>query len=115
VERIPRERFARLVSLLEEEAYERLLADARESPEPDPQRDAFFADARLGLSGGGARPSAVSESVYLGTREKFGLVKRKDSILPVELVLQGGLEDLGFAAFPRIIAPRDLPDAFLYE
>jgi hypothetical protein len=115
VERIPRERFARLVSLLEEEAYERLLADARESPEPDPQRDAFFADARLGLSGGGARPSAVSESVYLGTREKFGLVKRKDSILPVELVLQGGLEDLGFAAFPRIIAPKDLPDAFLYE
>ncbi len=115
VERIPRERFARLVSLLEQESYERLLADARETPAPDPQRDAFFDDARLGVSGTGVRPSAVSESVYLGSREKFGLVKRRDSILPVELVLSGGLEDLGFSAFPRIIAPRDLPDAYLYE
>jgi hypothetical protein len=114
VERIPQERFARFVSLLELESYEQLLADARESPVPDPQRDAFFESARLGVADA-PRPTAASEAVYLSSREKFGLVKRRDSILPVELVLQGGLEDLGFAAFPRVIAPPEAPDAFLYE
>ncbi len=114
VERIPGERFARFVSLLELESYERLLADARETPSPDPQRDAFFESARLGVVEA-PRPTAASEAVYLSSREKFGLVKRRDSILPVELVLQGGLEDLGFSAFPRIIAPPEAPDAFLYE
>jgi hypothetical protein len=114
VERIPQDRFARFVSLLELESYERLLADARETPSIDPQRDVFFESARLGVDDA-PRPTAMSEAVYLSSREKFGLVKRRDSVLPVELVLQGGLEDLGLSAFPRVIAPPEAPDAFLYE
>jgi hypothetical protein len=114
VEQIPRQRFARFVSLLELESYDRLRADARESPSIDPQRDAFFDSARLGVREE-PRPTAQSEAVYLSSREKFGLVKRRESVLPVELVLQGGLEDLGLSAFPRILAPPEAPDAFLYE
>ena len=56
-----------------------------------------------------------SGSARHGTHEKFGLVRRRGSVLPVEVVLQGGLEDFGFSAFPRIQLPRDSSDAFLYK
>ncbi len=116
VRKIPADDFARFVALLEEAAYERLLLDDRESPVPDPQRDLFFERARLGLTDRpDMRSSAASDAVFLGTSEKYGMVRRRESPLPVELVLQGGLEDFSFAAFPRIKLPRGTADAYLYK
>jgi tetratricopeptide (TPR) repeat protein len=116
VRKIPPDDFARFVALLEEATYERLLLDERESPEADPQRDLFFERARLGLTDRpDMRSSAASDAVFLGTSEKFGMVRRRESPLPVELVLQGGLEDFSFAAFPRIKLPRGTADAYLYK
>jgi hypothetical protein len=48
-------------------------------------------------------------------QEKFGLVRGRESILPVELVLQGSLSDLGVGAFPRLRLPRRDPDVILYR
>jgi tetratricopeptide (TPR) repeat protein len=80
VQEIRPDDFARFISLLEEAAYERLLVDERESPVPDPQRDLFFERARLGLTDHpDLRPSASSDAVFLGTSEKFGMVRRRES------------------------------------
>jgi hypothetical protein len=93
-----------------------LASDPLEQPVPDPQRDLFLERARLGLVGAAdSRPAASSSAEFLGTRETFGAIRRGESLLPVELVLQGGLEDFGFAAFPRIRMPRESEDTFLYR
>ncbi len=113
--RVPLENFARFVALLEEISYERLVSDTRERPQPDPQRDLFFERARFGLlEQPDMRPSAGSHAVFLSSREKYGLVRRGNP-LPVEFVIQGGLSDLGLAAFPRVRPPAATPDAFLYR
>ena len=113
---IPPERFGRFIALLEEAVYRNLLNDPRERFEPDPKRDQFFERARLGVVDvADARPGASSDAVFLGTTEKHGALRRAESILPVELVLQGGLEDFGFAAFPRVKLPGETPDAILYK
>lgn len=115
-ERIPEEAFARFAALLEESRYQRLATDDREGVEPDPQRDRFLEEARLGIADArDPRPTARSTAVYLGTHEKHGFVRRRESILPVEFVVQGDFEGLGFSAFPRILLPRETPDAVLYE
>ena len=57
----------------------------------------------------------ASRAVFLGSSEKHGAVRRRASLLPVELVLQGGLEDLVLGAFPRVVLPPETPDAFLYR
>jgi hypothetical protein len=111
---LPGENFARLIAALEEASYRRLLADERELPEPDAARDLFFERARLGLlDEADLRPTASSTAVFLGLREKHG--PGRDSILPVEVVLQGSLEDFGFAAVPQLKTPPEPPDAFLYR
>jgi tetratricopeptide (TPR) repeat protein len=116
IQRLPEENFARFVALLEVASYERLATDPREQPVSDPQRDYFFERARLGLlDEPDLRPSATSWAVFEGTTETHGLVRRRDSVLPVELVLQGGLEDFAFSAFPRMKLPARSDDAFLYE
>lgn len=113
---VPPEHFQRFVALLEETSYRALASDPREAAIADPQRDVFFERARLGLLDEfDMRLSAASTSVFESTREKHGFVRRRESLLPVELVLQGGLEDFAFAAFPRMHGPRPTSDAFLYE
>jgi len=115
VQNVPRENFIRFIAALEEVSYQRLVIDERERPEPDPQRDLFFERARLGLlEDADRRPAARSNAVFMSTFEKYG-VRRPGNILPLELVLQGGLEDFGLAAFPRIRVPGQTPDAFLYR
>jgi hypothetical protein len=47
-------------------------------------------------------------------RERYGLVRGRESILPVDLVIQGSFPDLGLGAFPRIRMPKPSPDAILY-
>jgi len=115
-ERVPAPNLARLAALLDEGAYRSLASDPREKADPDPQRDVFLERARLGLlDDPDARIGARSEAAYLGTREKYGWVRARRSILPFELVVTGDLESLGLGAAPRLRTPESEPDSFLYE
>jgi hypothetical protein len=114
--KVPDAELARFVSLLQEAYERRIVRDARAAPDPDPQRDVFFENIRLGLTDtADMRPSAGSEYVFEGTKEKFGSLRSAASILPVELVLRGGIEDLGVAAIPRLKMPEETRDAYLYR
>jgi hypothetical protein len=110
------DRLARLVSLLEETALRNALLDPLAEHAPDADRDLFFERARLGVADA-PDPRATAESSYafVGVRERYGLVRARDSILPVDLVIQGSFPDLGLGAFPRIRPPRETPDAVLYR
>jgi len=115
-ETIDEERLARLVSALEEASFENSLVDIDDPVEADAQRDAFFERARLGLPTEASLRSAASANYeYRGVRERYGMVRSRESILPFDLVLKGSLTDLSFGAFPRIRKPRQTPDAFLYR
>jgi hypothetical protein len=115
-EKLSEERLARLVSQLEETSFRNELLDAENDVGPDAQRDVYFERVRLGLSDDiDLRASADSHYVYQGMRERYGLVRSRESILPFDLVLQGSLSDLSLGAFPRIRRPRETPDAFLYK
>ena len=61
------------------------------------------------------RPAAESTFVFVGVREKYKMVRSRESILPVEIVISGSLPDLGLGAFPRIRLPKETPDAVLYK
>ena len=62
-----------------------------------------------------ARSLAQSTFVYKSVRERYGMVRRRESILPFDLVLRGSFDDLGLGAFPRWRPPKQTPDAFLYR
>ena len=115
-ERISVERMQRCVAVLEEASLRNALVDSDYPIEYDADRDLFFERTRLGLdadapAGGDARSSYA----FRGMRERYGLVRKRESILPVELIVQGSLTDMALGAFPRIRMPRPTPDAFLYE
>jgi hypothetical protein len=110
------EQLARLVSEVEEADLRNSLLDKDDQFAPDAQRDVFFERARLGLADDvDTRATATSEYAYLGMRERYGLVRARESILPFELVLKGSLSDFSLGAFPRIKQPRETPDAVLYK
>lgn len=115
-ERVSEARVARLVAALEEASLRKARTDRDYPIEYDADRDVFFERARLGLAAD-PQPRAEARSSYAfrGVRERYGLVRKRESILPVELVVQGSLEDMALGAFPRIRMPRPTPDAFLYE
>jgi len=107
---------ARIVSALEETSFRNSLLDSDDAIVPDADRDAFFERLRLGLTDeSDARASARSSYAYRGLRERYGMVRSRESILPFDLVLQGSLTDLRLGAFPRFRVPRETPDAFLYR
>jgi hypothetical protein len=115
-ERLSAERIARGVAQLEE-STERL---ARTDPDlqlpPDAGRDLFFERARLGVAEApDPRPEARSSYAYIGARERYGVVRSRESILPVEIVLQGSFQDFGLGAFPRLRLPKPTPDQVLYR
>lgn len=113
---ISAERLARVVALLEETSIRNELIDPGNGQDPDARRDLFFEQARLGLaSSPDQRPGAESDYVFKGLRDKYGLVRGRESILPVDLVLQGSLPTLGLGAFPRIRSAKPTPDAILYK
>jgi hypothetical protein len=115
-ETIDDERLARLVSALEEATFENSLTDSDDRIETDSRRDVFFERARLGLpTDTDQRAGASAEYSYRGMRERYGMVRSRDSILPFDLVLKGSLTNMSFGAFPRIREPRKTPDAFLYR
>jgi hypothetical protein len=115
-ERLGHAHLARVVSQIEEVAYRNTLLDPLDEVVPDAQRDLFFERVRLGLADDlDHRPEAISTYTYLGLRERYGIVRARDPILPFDLVLQGSLSDFSVGAFPRIRKPRETPDAILYR
>ncbi len=115
-ERLDPEAMARVVSILEETSFRNSLLDADDAIVPDADRDAFFERLRLGLADEiDARPAAHSSYAYRGMRERYGMVRARESILPFELVLRGSITDMSLGAFPRFLEPRETPDAFLYR
>jgi len=110
------EHYARMVAKLEETSFRNSLLDPDDALVADANRDVVFERARLGLSGDvDPRPAAESSYRYKGMRERYGMVRSRESILPFSLVLQGSLSDLSLGAFPRFNAPRETPDAILYR
>jgi hypothetical protein len=115
-ETLDEEHLTRFVSSLEEASYRNTLLDVDDTLGPDAQRDTYFERVRLGLTDQtDGRPTATSDYAYRGMRERYGMVRARDSILPFDLVLQGSFHDLSLGAFPRIRAPKETPDAFLYK
>jgi hypothetical protein len=110
------ERLARLVALLDETSLRNELVDPDARVAPDADRDLYFERVRLGVaSRPDPRPTAESSYVYEGMRERYGLVRARESILPVDLVIQASLPTLSLGAFPRVRMPKATPDAVLYE
>ncbi len=107
---------ARLVARLEETSFRNALLDSDAALEPNAQRDVVFERARLGLADDvDERPAAEARYAYRGMRERYGMVRSRESLLPVELVLQGELDTLTLGAFPRLRPPATTPDAILYR
>lgn len=116
VREISEERLGRLVALLEETATRNALIDPDNDLAPDARRDHFFERAKFGVAETpGMRASASSAYAFVGMREKYGMVKSRESILPFELVVQGSFPDLGLGAFPRLRMPKTTPDAVLFK
>ncbi len=113
---ISAERLSRVVSLLEESSARNALLDPLAEQGSDAKRDLFFERARLGVADTpDTRPTAESTYAFVGVREKYNMVRSRESILPVEIVISGSLPDLGLGAFPRIRTPKETPDAVLYK
>jgi hypothetical protein len=113
---VSQERMAKLASSLEETTHRNQLLDHDDLLDSDADRDHFLERARVGLTEQkDHRPSAQSTYVYKSMRERYGLVRGRDSILPFDLVVQGNFQDLGLGAFPRWREPEQTPDAFLYR
>jgi hypothetical protein len=115
-ETIAADHLARVVSQLEETSYRNMLLDPDDAVAPDARRDLFFERVRLGLAEeADERPGAVSHYAYRGLRERYGMVRAREPILPFDIVVQGSLNTLSLGAFPRIRPPRETPDAILYR
>jgi hypothetical protein len=107
---------ARFVSEVEEADLHDSLLDSDDDFAPNAQRDVFFERARLELADDvDARPTASSQYAYVGMRERYGVVRGRESVLPFELVLSGSLTNLSLGAMPRMIAPKETPDAILFK
>jgi hypothetical protein len=115
-EQVSPERLARLVARLEETSFRNALLDEGDPIQPDAERDVWFERARLGLADD-IDPRATSQAsfTYEGMRERYGLVRRREPLLPFDIVVQGSLADLSLGAFPRMRAPEPPEDALLYE
>jgi hypothetical protein len=115
-ERLSEEHLARVVSQLEEISYHNMLLDPLADVAPDARRDLFFERVRLGLADDvDKRTGAVSNYAYRGLRERYGMVRAREPILPFDLVLQGSFHSLSLGAFPRMRPPKETPDAILFR
>ncbi len=115
-QQLSEERFARLIAKLEETSFRNSLIDPDERLGADASRDVFFERARVGLVEDiDPRALASSNYAYRGMRERYGMVRARESILPFDLVISGSVTDLSLGAFPRIRNPKTTPDAFLFR
>jgi hypothetical protein len=114
--KISKERLTQIASSLEEAVQRNGLIDVGARQAADAGRDVYLERASLGLTEEvDRRPSAESNFVYQSLRERYGLVRGRDSVLPFDLVFRGSLGDFTLGAFPRWRPPRETPDAFLYR
>jgi hypothetical protein len=113
---ISSERLSRLASILDETTRRNQLIDVDDSLEPDADRDQFIERARLGLTKvPDYRATAQSTYVYRSMRERYGIVRGRESILPFDVVVTGSFDGLSLGAFPRWRMPKQTPDSFLYR
>ncbi len=115
-QKVSGERLSRLVALLDETAHNNYLEDSGDILGADSKRDLFFERARLGVADTpDRRPEARSTYTFLGMRERYGLVRGREPILPFDIVFTGSLPDLSFNVYPRMRAPRPTPDSVLFR
>ena len=116
LDRLTEPDLARLIARLEETSFRNSLLDEDDAIDPNAQRDVVFERARIGLGGDvDERPAAEARYAYRGMRERYGMVRSREALLPVELVVQGSLDQLTLGAFPRLRPPKTTPDAVLYR
>ena len=114
--RLSEERLARLVAQLDETTEHLARTDRDLRLRARRARDLYFERARLGVAGSvDVRPQARSSYEYIGLRERYGIVRGRESILPAEIVLQGSFTDFSLGAFPRLRLPKPTPDQVLYR
>lgn len=115
-QKVSRERLTRLVAVLDDTARRNYRVDPDADLAADPRRDLFIERASLGLTDE-PDPRATAQSTYVfeSARERFGMVRGRESVLPFDLVVRGDLSSAGIAAFPRWRKPKETPDAFLYR
>ena len=114
--RIGKERLTQIASSLDEAVQRNGLIDVGARQAPDASRDVYLERATLGVTEDvDPRASAESSFVYQSLRERYGLVRGRDSVLPFDLVFRGSLGDFTMGAFPRWRPPSATPDAFLYR
>jgi hypothetical protein len=107
---------AQLAAMLDETTRRNELIDPDDALAADADRDQFLERALLGLvDRPDKRPTAQSTYVYESMRERYGLVRGRESILPFDLVFQGSFNDFNLGAFPRWRPPKETPDIFLYR
>jgi len=107
---------SQIAASLDEAVQRNSLIDVGARQAPDPSRDVYLERAGLGLTEEvDRRPTAESNFVYQSVRERYGLVRGRDSVLPFDLVVRGSLADFTLGAFPRWRPPLATPDAFLYR
>ena len=110
------ERLARLVARLDETSRRNALVDPDNQTGSDADRDRYFEYARLGIAEKQPlRPGSGSFYEFLGMRERYGLVRSREPLFPVDLVFQASPYDWSFGAFPRIREPKRTPDWMLYK
>ncbi|MCB9724112.1 MAG: hypothetical protein H6748_08720 [Spirochaetaceae bacterium] len=109
-------RLRRIAAALEDATRRNGLVDVDARQKADAPRDVYLERASLGLTEEvDPRASAESTFVYRSLRERYGMVRGRDPLLPFDLVFRGSLGDFSLGAFPRWRAPRETPDAFLYR
>ncbi len=109
-------RLTQIATRLDETVHRNSLVDVDARFEADPGRDVYLERAGFGLTEDmDVRPAAQSSFVYQSLRERYGMVRGRDSVLPFDLVFRGSLGAFSLGAFPRWRPPRDTPDAFLYR
>jgi hypothetical protein len=114
--KISRQRLSQIASTLDEAVQLNGLIDVDARQSADASRDVYLERASLGLTETvDHRPTAESTHVYQSLRERYGLVRGRDSVLPFDLVVRGSLGEMALGAFPRWRPPRETPDAFLYR
>jgi hypothetical protein len=113
---ISEQRLRQLAVTIDEAVQRNGLIDADSRFDSDPRRDHFMERAALGLTDEpDMRATAESSFVYQSLRERYGMVRGRDSVLPFDLVFRGSLGDFTLGAFPRWRMPRETPDAYLYR
>ena len=114
--KISKERLSQIASSLDEAVQRNSLIDVGARQSADASRDVYLERASLGITNEvDQRASAESTHVYKSLRERYGLVRGRDSILPFDLVFRASLGDFTLGAFPRWRPPKETPDAFLYR